>query len=97
MPTEIRGAQMNVSLKPEVQKLVEERVNSGKYSSPEDVVEAAIIALDQLEHFGDFEAGELDSLLAEGEHSIEEDGTLDGEDAFRMRTDRRAQRRKSMQ
>ena len=83
---------MNVSLKPDVQKRIEERVQSGKYSSPEEVVEAAILALDQLEHFGDFEAGELDRLLAEGEESVKQHGTLDGEDAFRMRAQRRAQR-----
>ena len=77
---------MNISLKPDVQKLIDERVNSGKYSSPEAVVEAAIMALDQLENFGDFEAGELDGLLAEGEQSIEQEGTLEGEDAFRLRT-----------
>ena len=87
---------MNVSLKPDVQKLIDERVNSGKYSSPEEVVEAAIMALDQLENFGDFEAGELDGLLAEGEQSIEQEGTLEGEDAFRLRTQRRAQRRNSL-
>jgi antitoxin ParD1/3/4 len=86
---------MNVSLKPDLQKLINERVNSGKYSSPEEVVEAAILALDQLETFGDFEAGELDGLLAEGEASIGEEGTLDGEDAFRLRAQRRAERRKS--
>jgi antitoxin ParD1/3/4 len=86
---------MNVSLKPDVQKLIDERVNSGKYSSPEEVVEAAIIALDQLEHFGDFDAGELNGLLAEGEQSIGQDGTLDGDDAFRRRAQRRAERRKS--
>lgn len=87
---------MNVSLKPDVQKLIDERVNSGKYSSPEEVVEAAIMALDQLENFGDFEAGELDGLLAEGEQSIEQERTLDGEDAFRLRTQRRAERRNSL-
>ncbi len=80
---------MNVSLKPEVQKLIDDRVNSGKYSSPEEVVEAAVLALDQLENFGDFEAGELNQLLAEGEESIEREGTLDGEEAFRRRTQRR--------
>jgi antitoxin ParD1/3/4 len=88
---------MNVSLKPDVQKLIDERVNSGKYSSPEEVVEAAVRALDQLETFGDFEAGELDRLVAEGERSIERDGTLDGEEAFRRRAQRRAQRRNSSQ
>jgi antitoxin ParD1/3/4 len=84
---------MNVSLKPDVQKLIDERVNSGKYSSPEEVVEAAMLALDQLENFGEFEPGELDRLLAEGEQGIEYEGTLDGEEAFRSRARRRAQRR----
>jgi antitoxin ParD1/3/4 len=88
---------MNVSLKPDVQKLIDERVNSGKYSSPEDVVEAAIIALDHFENFGDFDADELDGLLAEGEQSIVQDGALDGEDAFRKRVQRRYERRNSLQ
>ncbi len=88
---------MNLSLEPDVQKFIDERVNSGKYSTPEEVVAAAIMALDQQEQFGDFEAGELDNLLAEGERSIEQDGTLDGEEAFRLRVERRAQKRKSLQ
>lgn len=85
---------MNLSLKPDVQKLIDERVSSGKYSSPEDVVAAAIVALDQQEQFGDFEAGELDGLLEEGERSIELEGTLDGDEAFRLRCQRRAERRR---
>lgn len=88
---------MNVSLRPEVQKLINDRVDSGKYSSPEEVVEAAVLALDQLETFGEFEAGEWDRLLAEGEQSIDRDGTLDGEEAFRLRAERRAQRRNGSQ
>jgi Arc/MetJ-type ribon-helix-helix transcriptional regulator len=81
-----------------LQKLIDERVNSGRYSSPEEVVEAAVLALEQLETVGDFDAGEpawSDDLLAEGEQSIEQEGTLDGEDAFRLRAQRRAQRRNS--
>src|ERR1700722_7654489 len=42
---------------------------------------------------GEFDSSELDNLLAEGEQSIEQDGTLGGEEAFR----RRAERRKSPQ
>jgi Arc/MetJ-type ribon-helix-helix transcriptional regulator len=80
---------MNLSLTPDVQERINERVNSGKYSTPEDVVAAAIMALDHQEQFGDFEAGELDSLLAEGERSIEQHGTLDGEEAFQLRAQRR--------
>jgi hypothetical protein len=93
---------MNLALKPDVQKRIVERVTSGKYSSPEDVVAAAIMALDhaaimalhQQEQFGQFEAGELDKLLAEGERSIKQHGPLDGERAFRMRKQKRAQERK---
>lgn len=88
---------MILSLKPDVQKLIEEQVSSGKYSTPEDVVAAAIMALDQQEQFGDFEVGELDTLLAEGERSIEQEGTLDGHEAFQLRCQRRAQQRKSQQ
>jgi antitoxin ParD1/3/4 len=86
---------MELSLSPDVQKLINERVNSGKYPTPEDVVAAAIMALDQQEHFGDFQAGELDTLLAEGERSIEEDGTLAGDEAFLLRSQRRTLRRNS--
>ena len=81
---------MNLSLSSSVQKLIEERVKSGKYATPEDVVAAAILTLEQQEQFGDFEPGELDGLLAEGEQSIEREGTLDGDKAFRMRAKRRA-------
>ena len=49
-----------------------------------------------LEQFGDFDTGELNSFLAEGEQSIEQDGTLDGEEAFRLRARRRADGRKSL-
>jgi hypothetical protein len=51
------------------------------------------LTLHQQEQFGDFDANELDRLLAEGEASIAQDGTLDGDAAFRLR----AQRRKPQQ
>ena len=67
---------MNLSLPAQIQKLIEERVRSGKYRTAEDVVAAAVATLEQQENSGDFEPGELDRLLAEGEAS----GTpLDGE------------------
>ena len=51
---------MNLSLPPRIQKLIEERVRAGKYETPEDVVAAAVVSLDQQERFGDFEEGEFD-------------------------------------
>lgn len=61
---------MKLVLNPEVQKLIAERVESGKYASPEDVIAAALVVLDQQERFGDFAPGELSALLAErrGKH-----------------------------
>jgi len=80
---------MNLSLNPEVQRLNDERVKSGKYATPEDVIVAALLSLDQQEQFGDFAPGELDELLAEGELSIAENGTLDGDEAYQLRRERR--------
>jgi Arc/MetJ-type ribon-helix-helix transcriptional regulator len=76
---------MQLSLSVDVQKLIEDRVKSGKYSTPEDVVAAAIVTLQQQENVGDFDLGEFDALLAEVEH-----GTLDGDAAFAARRTRRA-------
>jgi len=86
---------MNLSLDPKLQKLIEERVKSGQYASVEDVVAAALLTLDQQERFGDFGPGELDELLAEGERSIREEGTLDGNEAFRLRQSRRSSKKNS--
>ena len=86
---------MELSLNSDMQKLIDERVKVGKYASAEDVVTAALLTLDQQERFGDFEPGELDGLLAEGEKSIASEGTLDGEEAFRLRGDQRRHARRS--
>jgi len=84
---------MNLALNPNVQKLIEERVKAGKYATPEDVVAAASVTLDQQEQLGDFAPGELDKLLNDGERSIADKGTLDGDEAFRARRERRARSR----
>lgn len=81
---------MNLSLNPDVQKLIDERIKSGLYATPEDVVAAALLSLDQQEWLGDFSSAELDALLAEGERSITREGTLDGNRAFQLRRKRRA-------
>jgi Arc/MetJ-type ribon-helix-helix transcriptional regulator len=82
---------MSLFLNPAVQKLIDKRVKSGQYATPEDVMAAAILTLDQQEQFGDFTPSELDALLAEGERSIQEEGALDGDAAYRRRRARRKQ------
>ena len=70
---------MNLSLPPHVQKLIEDRVKSGKYGSPEDVVAAAVATLDQQEQLGEFDPGELERLIEEGERS---GAPIDAEQVF---------------
>lgn len=80
---------MELALKPGVIQRIADRVKSGKYGSAEDVIAAAIMTLDQQERMGDFASGELERLLEEGERSIAQEGTLDGDEAFRNRKARR--------
>ncbi len=80
---------MNISLDPEVQRVIDERIKSGQFSRPEDVIAAALMTMQQQEWACDFEPGELDFYLAEGEQSITTEGTLDGEEAFLARKNRR--------
>jgi Arc/MetJ-type ribon-helix-helix transcriptional regulator len=83
---------MNWSPNPEMQKLIEERIKSGQYATPDDVIAAALVTLAQQDWLGEFANGEFDILLAEGEQSISAEGTMDGDDAFRQRRDKRARK-----
>jgi Arc/MetJ-type ribon-helix-helix transcriptional regulator len=57
---------MNISLKPEVEKRVAEKVSSGEYSSPEAVVEEAV------EAFLEWDARELDEAWEGVERALEQ-------------------------
>lgn len=83
---------MNLILQPELVRLIEKQVAAGRFATAEEVVAAAVQALDQGEEFGEFAPGELSEMLDEGEKSIVQEGTLDGDDAFRER--QRKQRNK---
>lgn len=84
---------MNIALTPETQRLLEERMRRGGYMAPDDAIRAGLYSLEQQERLADFDSGELEALLAEGERSIREEGSLDGDEAF----DARRQRRQSPQ
>ena len=71
---------MNISLTPQTQKLVEEQMKKGGYDSPDDVVRAGLASL---EMHGDFEPGELDRLLEEGEADVARGDLHDGDEVFR--------------
>lgn len=84
---------MQVSLPIELQRFVDEKLASGAYATAEDVLRAGLALLRQAERFGDFSAGELEALLAEGEESLEREGSVGAdavfEDVRRRSRDRR--------
>jgi putative addiction module CopG family antidote len=70
---------MDLVLPPHIKKLIEDRVASGRYQTPEDVLAAALTQLDAHEQTGDFQPNELDTLLEQGEAS---GMPLDGDEVF---------------
>ena len=73
---------MTITLSPKARKLVNERLKSGQYESPDEVVLAGLASLRRQEELGDFAPGELERLVAEGELSIEREGTVAANKVF---------------
>ena len=80
---------MNMPLNPDVQKRIEDHMRRRGYASADEVVIAALSALEQREEAGDFEPGEMERLLAEGEAS---GPPLDGETVLAERRSLRVRR-----
>ena len=57
---------MNITLKPELQRFIEEQVRTGQFGTPEDVIEAGLGRL-RADDFGDFQPGEMDRLIGGAE------------------------------
>ena len=81
---------MSIVLHPETERLLQEELKKSGYSSVDELVRAGVAAL---ELHGDFEAGEMDRLLAEGEADIAAGRLVDGEEAFRRIDELSAKRR----
>jgi putative addiction module CopG family antidote len=86
---------MTIPLRPELKRFVNEQVKAGKYRSAADVVEEALTRL-MLEPPDDFEPGELNEMIAEGEASLARDGGQSLEEVFGRLARRSAAYRKSM-
>lgn len=82
---------MTISLPPELQKLVDEKVREGPYSTAEELVRAALAHFLQYEE--SFDPGELDQLLAIGTAAISEGQVHPGHVVFDEIRKRSAERR----
>jgi antitoxin ParD1/3/4 len=82
---------MTVSLKPELQKLVEDKVKAGLFPSPEALVNSAV---EQFVGEDDLEPGEMERLLAVGAAQAKHGRFVDGDAAFAKLKARSDTRRK---
>ena len=76
-----------------MQKLIEDKLRAGAYALPEEVIEAGLKTLEHEDLYGDFEPGELDALIAEGQRDLVEGRYEDGEIVFRRLRERSRARR----
>ncbi len=83
---------MTLMLGPKAEELIRAKLASGQYASVEDLVMAALEALEQQAQ-DDFAPGELDELIATGEESAKKHGWIPAEKVFQKLEDRSRQRR----
>lgn len=73
---------MNVHLTPELEKLVQNRVQSGRYNSASEVVREALRLLEQRDEVFALRKEEIRKQIAEGWQSAERGELLDGDVVF---------------
>lgn len=86
---------MNVTLKPELEKLIVDEVEAGRSRDPNEFLNRAVyhfvVARDLDE---EYTPEDIDKAIAEGLDDIERGDTVDGEEAFRQLRDHCAERRR---
>lgn len=73
---------MNVSLTPQLEKLVTDKVGSGRYNSASEVVREALRLLQERDEVREVQLQELRKKIAEGLESLERGDWVDGEAFF---------------
>jgi len=81
---------MNISLRPGLEKFVEEKVKMGLYTDPSDVINNALEACKAQEELPSGQ--ELERLISEGQTEADRGELLDGEEVFRNLLARNAER-----
>ena len=73
---------MNVSLTPQLEKLVSDKVESGRYNSASEVVREALRLFQERDEVRELQLHELRSKIAEGLDSLDRGDWADGEEFF---------------
>jgi antitoxin ParD1/3/4 len=87
---------MTIVLKPELEQLVREQLEAGRYHSPDEVLEAALGRLVEEAEADDFAPGEMEELLAAGEADIQRGNVSDAEAVFERMRQRSAEFRRGL-
>jgi antitoxin ParD1/3/4 len=86
---------MDVMLKPELEKLVEDEVKSGRSTDRNEFLNRAVYHYVLARDLGeDYAPEEIDRMIAEGLDDIERGDTVDGEEALRKLRAHSAERRR---
>ena len=73
---------MNVSLTPALEKLVQQKVETGRYASASEVVREALRLMDERDQMKNMQKEELRKKIAAGLKSLDEGKGVDGEAVF---------------
>ncbi len=85
---------MKVTLKPELEKLIEDDVKSGRSTDPNEFLSKAVYHYVLARELGEaYTAEEMDQMISDGLDDIERGHTIEGEEAFRQLRARSAERR----
>ena len=76
---------MNVTLRPELEKLIDDEMKSGRSTDLNEFLNRAVYHYVLARGLGqDYSPEEMDKMIAEGLDEIEAGHTIDGDEAFRQ-------------
>lgn len=85
---------MNVTLRPELEKVIENEVKAGRSTDPNEFLNKAVYHyVVARELGGEYTSEDIDRMTGEGLDEIENGDTVDGEEAFRLLRARSAEQR----
>ena len=84
---------MNIALTPELEKLVNEKVKNGQYSSANEVIGAGLRLLEERDRLNQARLAELKAKIREGIEASDRGEVVDGKTVLRELREKNSQRR----